>query len=116
MKKPELNKLDKRFREVINERDNGTCQYCGGSGNNVHHIVGRRNRSTRWLVDNGILLCPGCHTFRTNSFHQDPLETITWFEETYPERYQAINERKNKILKQTFEEVLKELEEVWEEL
>ena len=38
------------------------------------------------------------------------METITWFEEKYPERYAAINERKNKILKQTYEEVLEELD------
>ena len=109
MTKKEITKLDKKFREVINERDKGICQLCSGPGNNVHHVVGRRNRSTRWLVDNGLLLCSGCHTFRTNSFHQDPLETISWFKENYPERYQAINERKNKILKQTYEEVLEEL-------
>jgi 5-methylcytosine-specific restriction endonuclease McrA len=109
MTKKEITKLDKKFREVINERDNGICQYCGGSGNNVHHIVGRRNRSLRWFTENSLLLCPGCHTFRTDSFHQNPLTTMKWFEEKYPERYQAINERKNKILKQSYEEVLDEL-------
>lgn len=109
MTKGEINKLDKKFREVINERDMGRCVFCGGKGNNVHHIVGRRNRSVRWYADNGLLLCPGCHTFRTNSFHQDPMGTMAWFEETYPERYAAINARKNLILKQTYEEVMEEL-------
>jgi 5-methylcytosine-specific restriction endonuclease McrA len=109
MNRLEINKLDKKFREVINERDNATCQYCNNPGNNVHHIVGRRNRSTRWLVENGLLLCPGCHTFRTDSFHQDPLVSATWFMGKYPERYSKILERKNKILKQTYEDVMGEL-------
>ena len=110
MTRKEITKLDKKFREVINERDNRICMRCGKSGNNVHHIVGRRNRSMRWLPANGLTLCPGCHTFNTSSFHQDPLTTMKWFEETYPERYRAINERKNKILKQSYEEVMEELD------
>jgi 5-methylcytosine-specific restriction endonuclease McrA len=109
MTRPEIKKLDKLFREKINERDNHICQYCGGPGNNVHHIVGRRNRSVRWFRDNGLLLCPGCHTFRTSSFHQDPLETTAWFVANYPERYANIMDRKHKILKQTYEEVSNEL-------
>jgi 5-methylcytosine-specific restriction endonuclease McrA len=110
MTKKEITKLDKKFREMIYERDNGVCSYCGQRGNNVHHIVGRRNRSLRWFPANGLVLCSGCHTFRTDSFHQNPLTTMKWFEETYPDRYEAINERRNEILKQTYEEVLDELE------
>jgi hypothetical protein len=34
---------------------------------------------------------------------------MEWFEEKYPDRYQAIKERENKILKQTFDEVWEEL-------
>ena len=109
MTKKEITKLDKKVREYVIERDGGRCQYCGQDGNNVHHLIGRRNRSTRWFIDNLLLLCPGCHTFKTESFHQNPLTTMKWFEENYPERYQAINERKNKILKQTFDEVWEEL-------
>jgi hypothetical protein len=109
MKIPEIKKLDKEFREAIYERDRHTCQYCGGPGNNCHHIVGRRNRSVRWFLDNGLLLCSGCHTFRTSSFHQDPLETTAWFVANYPERYANIMDRKNKILKQDYEAVHEEI-------
>jgi 5-methylcytosine-specific restriction endonuclease McrA len=109
MKLLEIKKADKLAREKCNERDKGICQFCGMAGNNVHHIVGRRNRSVRWYLDNLILLCPGCHTFRTNSFHQDPLETTAWFVANYPERYANIMERKNKILKQTYEAVYEAL-------
>ena len=112
MLKREITKLDKEFREKVYGRDNGTCQYCGQVGSNCHHIVGRRNRSVRWFLPNGILLCPGCHTFRTNSFHQDPQETMKWFEEKYPDRYQAIMDRKNKILKQSYGEVRDELSQM----
>ena len=110
MKKSEINKLDKIWRGKINDRDMARCQFCGESGNNCHHIVGRRNRSTRWLLDNGLLLCPGCHTFSMFSFHQDPAGTMEWFRETYPERYEHIMARRNLILKQTFSDVLEELD------
>lgn len=110
MTKLEIKKLDKKWREKINERDNGRCVYCGGDGNNAHHIVGRRNRSTRWLLDNGILLCYRDHTFGQGSFHQDPQETMKWFENKYPDRYESILKRKNLILKQTYEEVMGELD------
>ena len=110
MTKLETKKLDKLVRELINERDNHTCQYCGGPGNNVHHLIGRRNRSVRWYPDNLILLCSGCHTFRTESFHQDPMTTTAWFVAHYPDRYARVMERKNKILKQSYEEVCSEIE------
>ena len=109
MTKKETNKLDKMVREVIYERDGGQCMYCGKPGNNVHHIVGRRNRSTRWFEPNLITLCPSCHTFSTKSFHQDPLETMAWFVAHYPDRYAKVMERKNKILKQDYEAVCEEI-------
>ena len=112
MTKREINKLDKLFREVINERDAGRCQFCGNPGNNVHHLVGRRNRSTRWLPSNGLLLCPGCHTFRTNSFHQDPMGTMDWFKKNHPDRYVEVMGIKNKILKQTYENVIESLDKI----
>ena len=66
------------WSQVIRLRDNNMCQICHIPGNNAHHIIGRRNHNTRWDIDNGILLCAGCHTLRTNSAHQNPLWFMDW--------------------------------------
>ena len=70
---------DKLWREKIVKLWKNKCALCGqtGKGLNCHHHVGRRNKSTRWYVPNGILLCSGCHTFGIKSAHQDP----EWFRE-----------------------------------
>lgn len=47
---------------------------CKG-GLNCHHIISRKNKSTRWYIPNGIYLCAGHHTFFNNSAHRNPL----WF-------------------------------------
>lgn len=62
---------------VIHQK--GYCEICKTTTKQLHahHITGRRNFSTRWLVDNGILLCASCHQFGSKSAHNDPL----WFRE-----------------------------------
>jgi len=106
MTKTETNKLDKLWSKEIHERDI-YCQVCGDSKNlNAHHIVGRRNRTLRWDLDNGILLCAGCHTFRTKSAHQNPRWFQEWFASEFPNRDAHLKKYENKILKRTFNEVL----------
>jgi hypothetical protein len=90
MTKPQITKLDKIWRDKIHARDE-VCQLCGGTQNlNAHHIEGRRMRCLRWDLDNGLLLCAGCHTFKTQSAHQSPLWFGKWFEEHYPKRHEKI--------------------------
>ena len=104
MKKAEINKLDKLWREAIKKRDE-FCQLCheNSSRLNAHHIIGRRNRNLRWDLNNGILLCPGCHTFRNDSAHQDPAYFMKWFEEEYPERYKHIMNNRCNLTKHDFD-------------
>jgi len=103
MTKAETNKLDKLWRIAIHERDNEICQVCGNTGNNAHHVIGRRNRTLRWDLENGIILCPLHHTFGRESAHQDPLWFAKWFEEHYPERHLWLMKKRNIIDKRDFE-------------
>lgn len=64
---------DKLWREKVIERYGNKCVLCGSDKINIHHIVGRRNMSTRWAVINGVPLCALHHTFGTFSAHQNPL-------------------------------------------
>ena len=54
----------KRWRNLVFERDNYTCQMCGKRGGklNAHHIVRfRKSIEKRVDVSNGITLCEDCH-------------------------------------------------------
>jgi len=65
-----IDRLDALWSRSVKERDFYRCQYCFRSGSQAHHIVGRRNHSTRWIMANGITLCPECHAW----VHANPEE------------------------------------------
>ncbi len=64
---------DKLWREKVIEWYGEKCTLCGQTPINVHHLVGRRNRATRWAVVNGVPLCALHHTFGSLSAHQNPI-------------------------------------------
>lgn len=78
-KKGKNNYLDNLWKEVIYKNSNYQCEYCGKKKSlNAHHIFSRSNYSTRWLPENGIALCVGCHIFGNFSAHKSPIEFIEW--------------------------------------
>jgi hypothetical protein len=108
MKKSDIKKLDKIWSEKI--RSKGKCELCGKSDNlNSHHIIGRRNFSLRWSVPNGVCLCSGCHVFNRLSAHQDPLYFHQRLTELRPKDIEYIQEQRNIVKKQTYDEVLNDL-------
>lgn len=82
-----LSVADKIWSKLVRERD-GKCLVCGKTEYlAAHHFVGRANKSVRLELDNGITLCPSCHTFNNNfSAHRTPKDFKIWFKEKYPER------------------------------
>lgn len=63
-------KADKLFSAYIRRR--GKCQWCGAVNDTLQccHIFSRRFLVTRWLPENALCLCAGCH-FKA---HQNPIE------------------------------------------
>jgi 5-methylcytosine-specific restriction endonuclease McrA len=68
---------DKLWGSLVKERDQFTCQRCfivfpegRRQGLHAHHIFGRSRRKTRWMIQNGVSLCFGCHMWA----HSNPLE------------------------------------------
>ena len=71
MTKAEIRKLDALWAKLVKQKAGGKCEYCletrrefkGGPGIwlEAAHIVGRTYRATRWLLENGMALCSGCH-------------------------------------------------------
>lgn len=108
-------KLDKAWSNYVKERAGNKCEVCGKMEYlNAHHIVGRRNRATRWLIGNGIALCPACHTFSsTMSAHQTP----TIFQEKLVElRGQEFIDELNQIARTPKKWTRAEKEELLQEL
>jgi 5-methylcytosine-specific restriction endonuclease McrA len=93
-RKIKLSKYDKIWSQFVRERD-GQCQVCGKRDYlAAHHIKGRSCKSTRLLLDNGISLCPSCHTFNHQfSAHRTPEAFERWFKKEYPNRYKEIRKR-----------------------
>jgi len=61
---------DLLWSEVIRARD-PVCVWCQRRPTRqAHHIFGRRSRSTRWALDNGVGICFGCHL----KGHENPLD------------------------------------------
>jgi len=93
-------KFDKLWREKALENANYKCEYCGSTENlNAHHIVGRRNYSTRWYLPNACILCSKHHTFDSDfSAHQNPLDFSIWIlKERGQDWWDDILNQKNKI-------------------
>ena len=71
-------KADALWRAKVKARDQ-VCQKCGyDSTLEAHHIIKRWNLSTRWNVDNGILLCRDCHRRGPHSAHNDEAGFAEW--------------------------------------
>ena len=99
-------KLDKAWSDAIKRRANQRCEVCGKTDTlNSHHIVGRRNLATRWDIQNGVCLCAGCHTFKTQSAHQDPVWFTKWLEDKRSKDLKHLEEIKNTITKRSMKEL-----------
>lgn len=68
MKKIRPNKktADDLFREVIRNKYNSICQNCSSKYNpQVAHLISRGYYTTRWDINNAVILCSRCHTYYT---------------------------------------------------
>lgn len=115
-KKPKKKKLSKipvihrrLFRlwsEAVRSKCDDKCQYCGvkkGTLNkndkpiklDAHHLMNRdvKDCPLKFDIRNGISLCSSCHKFcPNNAFHTNPIVTVAWLKENYPEKYDFVLE------------------------
>ena len=52
---------DKRWAVAVMERYDGKCPHCNEEADGPHHIVPRGNRSTRYVLENGLNACLRLH-------------------------------------------------------
>ena len=73
--KREIAKLDQFCRQLVFARDKGQCRVCGKSKPAVQthwaHVISRSAKSTRWHLNNSMVLCY-YHHFRWA--HERPLQ------------------------------------------
>jgi len=50
-----------RWAAAVRESQEGICPHCWREGNAAHHIIGRENSLTRFVLENGIYVCGTLH-------------------------------------------------------
>ena len=82
-------KLDTAWAKLVKLRAGMKCEVCGKTSPlNSHHIYSRSKRSVRWNPENGVCLCVGHHTFRSDfSAHLTPTEFTIWLYENKGKKY-----------------------------
>lgn len=94
-------KLENLVKDYVKKRDNYTCQHCHKKveGNNCHasHVI-PVSRSGYLQFDplNMKVLCYHCHI---NYWHKHPVDAGRWFTDTFPERWEYLEELHKKRLK-----------------
>lgn len=77
-------KLDAMAREIVLTRDRSKCRRCGLSAPKVQiqwaHIYSRRYLSVRWMPQNSLALCAGCHFW----IHANPMDGAEFVRDTVP--------------------------------
>jgi len=93
-------KLDIAWSLAVKKRAGYKCEVCGKTDTlNSHHIVGRRNHTVRWELDNGVCLCVSHHKFGLQSAHEDSPWFTEWLKENKPNEYKHIEAIKYDYIK-----------------
>ena len=76
-----------KWRNSVIERDRA-CVMCKKSPDrfkhlNAHHLIPKNFRKYAYFVDNGITLCPSCHTLGKWSAHKNPIFFAEWLRKHY---------------------------------
>lgn len=59
--KTNTRRLDSIWREKVREKYNNKCPHCNSKDASPHHLISRKNRRTKWVVENGIFSCNILH-------------------------------------------------------
>lgn len=95
--------IDEIARQICFARDSWTCQRCGEKchgysdrfplGPEWAHVIGRRDLSLRWVLDNNLTLCHEDHVW----FDDHKNDSLVWFEVEWPERMNRIRHLRNTL-------------------
>ena len=87
---------DRIFSQVVRQRADHLCEYCQRRpATDCSHIVGRREFSVRWSLDNATALCRHCH----DRLGSDPVGHMDWINRKWPKRNEILMVKRRGILK-----------------
>lgn len=83
-----IRELDALARAEVFERDGNVCIMCHKKDRAVQwaHVLSRRHPCLRWVADNAMTLCAGCHMF----WHHEPAMAVEWFMKNFADRWTRI--------------------------
>jgi 5-methylcytosine-specific restriction endonuclease McrA len=83
-----VRELDAIARQEVFDRDGAVCIRCSNRERAVQwaHVLSRRHLCTRWMPDNAMTLCAGCHLF----WHHEPAMALDWFFKNFRERFHRV--------------------------
>ena len=93
--KRKFNKEHKEWREKILRRDDFKCVVCGNGPKylNAHHILPSEFSQFALETNNGLTLCPHCHTLGKFSAHKNPLWFTNWLSVRFPHLFAIATRR-----------------------
>lgn len=82
----------------IYQQWNGICGACGKAGNNAHHFFGKgAYPSVKYDLDNGVLLCFGCHIFKVHRKNQTEIARDALINKIGDNRFNELKKRANSV-------------------
>ena len=111
-------RADAAWSNII--KHTGRCAYCGAIatyvGLEAHHLIPRRNTTTRHLIECGLCLCSYHHLYCPKiSPHLKPKMFVKWLKENRPNQYRwVVRNNKpfnpsNNICKPDYQSIYKKL-------
>ena len=92
-------RLLRLWSEAVRSRVGYKCEVCGLKRGTIvnekavkidaHHIISKliKDSPLKYDIRNGVSVCTSCHKFGPNSFHKNPIRTITWLMDNRPLDY-----------------------------
>ncbi len=124
-KKRNYKKLcDRLWQRLIKARARYRCELCGAESSQLHahHLIPRQAVFFRHNLNNGVCLCPRCHTFNYGqgsdnnqeaiSAHGTPWAFEDWLREHKPDQYAWFTKNRHKVftgVKINYEQVYEQL-------
>ena len=106
-------RLEKLVKDYVKHRDNYTCQHCHKivEGMNCHasHVIPvSRSGYLQFDPINMKAMCYHCHI---NWWHKHPVESGQWYRDTFPERWEYLeNLHKQRLKPMKIDEILEKIE------
>src|SRR5690606_14140542 len=104
-----IDKRDRVFSLLVRELAGHRCQACGDPAGQVKlecaHVVGRRYRATRWLIENARCLCHACHRY----FTENPLKWVEFIGLTEFQRLDSLAQQVTKFSTDDLECIYRDL-------